>query len=147
MIARWRERTSIVSIQKHVDVLPSSPFREGNRESSPASFPHGLRVNQLESEPRSFCSLRIPRPLSLPCIPSHTLPSPAPLLGSSSSSASPSSSSSLPSLVFPSTLRPPWEKRLQTVNFRFPGRCRSAASNRLDPDRAPARQSPKLFRQ
>ena len=30
-----------------------------------------------------------------------------------------SSSSALPSLVFPSSSRP-WEKRLQTVNFRFP---------------------------
>ena len=48
-------------------------------DSSPCAATHGQRVNQLESEPRSFCSLRVPRPVRpVPCSPL------APLLGSSS---------------------------------------------------------------
>ena len=147
MIARWKERTvgpvaRRLSLFKNMSTrllapslspLVSQASRALDRPPLLPTRGHWQRVNQLESEPRSFCSLRVLRPSSLvPPLPCSSL---APLLGSSSSA----SSSPFPSLVFPSSSRP-WEKRLQTVNFRFPGRrhrhC-ATASNRLSSERAP----------
>ena len=87
MIARWKERTvrrpsvgrSIarrLSLFKNMSTHSLPPYFPPSRatDSPPSFLPlrgHGQRVNQLESEPRSLCSLRVPRPSSLvPPLPS-----------------------------------------------------------------------------
>ena len=83
-------RPPIVSIQKHVDALAHPSVGCSQCGVLPGFLPargHGQRVNQLEPEPRSFCSFSS-RPSIKPRLPSPSPPSairyPAPLLGSSS---------------------------------------------------------------
>ena len=146
MIARWKERTGrsppdcLYSKTCRRDRSP--PFSVGCSQCGvlPGFLPargHGQRVNQLEPEPRSFCSFSA-RPSIKPRLPSSP-PSATLLLFWALLLPLLLLSSSLPSMVFPSTSRA-WEKRLQTVNFRFPARfLLQTASIRSE--------TPKLFRQ
>ena len=149
MIARWKERTGRSPpdclYSKTCRRARSPPFSVGCSQCRvlPGFLPHAatgnVSINLSLSQdpfapfrrvPRS--NLAFPPPLHpLPCSSSFGLFAlllPLLLL-----------SSSLPSLVFPSTSRA-WEKRLQTVNFRFPARSLlQTASIRSE--------TPKLFRQ
>ena len=87
MIARWKERTvgpvaRRLSLFKNMSTrllapslspLVSQASRALDRPPLLPTRGHWQRVNQLESEPRSFCSLRVPCPSSLVPRPSPPL--------------------------------------------------------------------------